>query len=119
MKIYVDLLGIPGAEKIEHNGIKGIFIPEVPNYREQQAKGNNPARATIAINLWPTKNKAQRYDFSGQMQIYPEHAEAYLSNPRAVNRTRFVAFGYKWSKSDTEKPTLSSPSDFERILDND
>lgn len=93
MRLNIDLMAIPGAEQIEYGGVKGVFIPEAPNYRHFNKRGSIPERAIIAVNLYKTKTRSQKYDHVGQMTIFPEYAEAFLTNPRAVSRHRYVATG--------------------------
>lgn len=119
MRLNIDLMAIPGAEQIEYGGVKGVFIPEVPNYRHFNKRGSIPERAIIAVNLYKTKTRSQKYDHVGQMMIYPEYAEAFLTNPRTVSRHRYVAYGYSWYKGDGDAPKITDASDFDRILEND
>lgn len=122
MILNIDLLGLPCAEYCEHNGVKGIFIPEVPNFRYTPGsgpkKGGTPARGTIGLNLYKTKNASQRYDYMGRMNIWPEYRDAYLSNPNTVSRKRYIAYGYNWIAGQDETPGSASDADaFERLLE--
>lgn len=119
MLLNVDLLGIPGAEVIEHGGVRGIFIPEVPNLRLFPSTQFQPARAIVSVNLWKTRNAAQKYDYVGKMNVPTEHSSAFLSNPHAVSRKRYIAYGYSWYKGEGDAPPISDASDFDAVLDKD
>lgn len=117
MMLNIDLLGIPGAEVTEHGGVRGIFIPEVPNLRLFPETISQPARAIMSVGMWKTRNTAQKYDYIGKMNIPTEHSEAFLSNPHAVSRKRYIAYGYSWYKGDGDTPTVSDASDFDAIIE--
>lgn len=121
MIINLDLLGIPCAEYCEHNGVKGIFIPEVPNFiylpESKILRESFPARAMIRFGLLKTKDKKQKYDYMGRMHIWPEYQDAYMANPNTVNRRRYLAYGYNFSPGKDESPApVSSAEDFENLL---
>lgn len=119
MVINIDLLGIPCAEYCEKNGVKGIFIPEVPNFRYDPGdvgkRGGRPARATIRVGMLKTTHKKQKYDFMGRMSVWPEYRDAYMANPNTVNRKRFMAYGYNFSGKDDE-PSFVHSEDIENLL---
>ena len=122
MTVNIDLLGIPCAEYCEHDGIKGVFIPEAPNFRysppERLGRGAVPARAMISVGLFKTNKRSQKYDYMGQMNIWPEYQDAYLANPNTVNRKRYMAYGYNWTQRNEQSPARTSDArDFERLLD--
>lgn len=124
MILNIDLLGIPGSEYCEMNGVKGVFIPEVPNFRYSPAKnqthrrGGTPERAVIGAGLYKIRaEKKKNYDYFGRMTVWPEYREAYLSNPKTVNRKRYMVYGYNWIPGINEgTPTLMDASDFENLL---
>lgn len=124
MILNIDLLGIPGSEVIEHDGVKGVFIPEIPNYRYSPAKnqvhrrGGTPERAIIAVGLYKMKQeKEKKFDYFGRMTVWPEYREAYLSNPKTVNRKRYMVYGYNWlGKKEGEENIVTNASDFEKLL---
>ncbi|MBR3467400.1 MAG: hypothetical protein IKH15_09300 [Bacteroidales bacterium] len=121
MIIYIDLLGIPRAEYCERNGVKGIFIPEVPNFRYSPEsnfkRGSVPARAMIGVGLYKTNKRSQKYDYLGQMKIFPEYQEIYMASPLSEHRQRHMAYAYNWKgKSEGEEASVSSAADFEKLL---
>lgn len=120
MILNIDLLGIPCAEYCEKNGVKGIFIPEVPNFRfdpgDGGKRGGKPQRAMIRIGLLKTIRKSQKYDFMGRMNIWPEYRDAYMANPNTVNRKRFMAYGYNFVGKDDAPAPVSTSEDFENLL---
>lgn len=118
MIFNIDLLGIPCAEYCEHNGVKGIFIPEVPNFRFIKGDKRKPDRAILKTSVFRTQHKAQSYDYMGRMDVLPEHRDAYMANPNTVNRKRYMLYGYNFTKGKDETPApVSNAEDFARILD--
>ena len=120
MILNVDLLSIPCAEYCERNGVKGVFIPEVPNFRfspESRGKRGQPAMATLTIDLFKTKYRTQKTDYLGKMRIWPEYQDAYMANPNTVSRRKHVAYGYNLVSGRDESPApVSGSGDFERLL---
>lgn len=122
MIVNMDLLGIPCAAYCKHNGVKGIYIPEVPNFRyfpgEPSMRRGKPARAILRFGPLKTMNRKQKYDFMGRMHIWPEFLDAYMSNPNTVNRKRFMVYGYNFSPGKDESPAPeSNAEDFAALLD--
>lgn len=120
MMINVDLLGLACAEYCEHNGVKGVFIPEVPNFKYHPCtgfrKGATPARATVNVRLYKTNKQSQKYDWMGRQVIPKEHMDAYMANPNTVSRKRWCAYGYNFSGKSEGPEKVSSSSDFEKLL---
>lgn len=120
MTINIDLLGLACAEYCEHNGVKGVFIPEVPNFNYHPGtgfrKGAMPPRASVSIHLYKTNKKSQKYDWMGRQTIPSNHLDTYMSNPNTVNRKRWCAYGYNFIGRSEGPERVSSSSDFEKLL---
>lgn len=122
MTLNIDLLALACAEYCERDGQKGVFIPEVPNFKYTPGTGTRkratPARAIVSLNLYKSKNPRKKYDSVGQQLIPQEYLEAYLANPNTVMRSPFVAYGYNSRKWKDELPErTSSAADIEKLLE--
>ncbi len=85
MIINFDLLGIPCSEYCEHDGVKGVFIPEVPNFKYTPGTGTRknafPPKAVVNLALFKSRNQNRKYDYAVRQLIPQEHLETYLANP--------------------------------------
>lgn len=121
MMLHVDLLGIPCAEYCERDGVRGVFIPEEPNFHYEPPgryfKGKNPARAVVRASLFRTFRKSQKYDYMGKIIIPKDYQDAYMSNPNTVSRTRYMVYGYNWSEFNDETKDGSGSEEFRRLLE--
>ena len=121
MMINVDLLGLACAEYCEHNGVKGVFIPEVPNFRYKPGtgfrKGETPARAMVSVSMLKANKQSQKYDWMGRQVIPKEHLDAYMANPNTVSRKRWCAYAYNFMGRNEGPERVSTSADLKKLLD--
>ena len=85
MTLTVDLLAMAGAQYLELNGVKGVFIPEVPNYRftPQQRIGRRsfPPKASAQLVFFRgRKRNGKRGRDLAKQGIYPEYHDIVLES---------------------------------------
>ena len=85
MMVEVNLLDFFGAELVEVDGIKGVFIPEVPNYRftPQQRIGRRsfPPKASAQLVFFRgRKRNGKRGRDLAKQGIYPEYHDIVLES---------------------------------------
>ena len=119
MTFCVDLLAMAGAQYMELNGVKGVFIPEVPNFKykpgESFRRGANPPRAMLSMAMFKTHRASQKYDWMGKQMIPPDYQDEYLSNPDMVSRSRYCAYGYNWKTGVDDRQSMAQ--ELERLLE--
>lgn len=122
MTLNFDLLGLACAEYTEHDGVKGVFIPEEPNFTYTPGsgyrKGATPPRAVVNVQLYKTLKRQQKYDWMGRQMIPARFRDAYMANPNTVSRKRWCVYGYNFLPGSNEgEETVSTAADFERLLE--
>lgn len=119
MRVNFDLLALPGAEYCERDGVRGVFVPEEPNFEFHPAslagKNGTPSRAVVCTSLIRARRAA--YDWSGSSFVPRKYYDAYLANPNYVNRRRRCVFVYGAAQKKNVTGIASTPEDFERILE--
>lgn len=118
MLVNFDLLALPGAEYCERDGVRGVFVPEVPNFEyfpaTRTGKKSTPSRAVIRSRQIRARGAA--YDYCGAPFIPRKYYDAYLANPNYVNRHARCVFVYNSKRHTAEPSSVSTPEDFERML---
>ena len=119
MRVNIDLLGLPGAEYCDRDGVKGVFVPEEPNFEYQpgkkKGKKSDPSRAVVVAK--PVRAKDANYDFVAAPSIPRKYYDAYMANPKFVNRRRRFLFIYGKNADAAKSASVSTPADFESMLD--
>ena len=120
MTLKIDLLGLACAEYIELDGVKGVFIPETPNFTfipstGYRRKATRP-RAFICLQLLKPASK-KNYDWMGRQTIPKEHFGEYMSNPNMVSRKAWCAYGYNYKSGPSSITDVSTAADFEELLE--
>ena len=120
MVVNIDLLGFAGAEYCDRDGVKGVFIPEEPNFDFRRGvnvgKKSSPSRAVVSSKLKKVSGKT--YGWCGGNRIPRKYYDAYMANPNFVNRKRLCVFVYgKDGRTGNGTNNVSTIEDFERMLD--
>jgi len=115
MTLHIDLLEIPCAEYCEHNGVRGVFIPETPNFRyvpldepaarkKTRSRYNDKKQGRAIIRAELLHTRGGKCDYFGKLNVWPEYEDAFLANPNTAGKKFNFVFGYKFKKGNEELP---------------